>query len=170
VVLFVRNPDRNEESKRKNLFHVVSGTSGPRLLLTGITPGEGAAWRFPVTVGGEHIGAKEDSDVLFNDTLMPVGKVKADGTSIQGGYPAGGLPQAGLYDVTVRDRSTGMEDTLIDGFDFANKARRPGYGCAASEDTDGQSLSGDALFFAVMALAFLVSVRLGRRRKQEAPK
>lgn len=169
VVLFVRNSDRNEEAKRKNLFHVIPGVSGPRLLLTGMTPQKGTAIRFPVTIRGENIGVKADTAVLFNETLMSVVKVKADGTNVQAGYPAGGLPQAGLYDVTVRDRRTGMEDILIDGFEFTNKAQRPGCGCAPTEDTDAQSLSGDALFFAVMALAFMVSVRLGRRHRRDLP-
>jgi hypothetical protein len=97
---------------------------------------------------------------------MPALKVQADGSNVLVGYPAGGLPQAGLYDVTVRDRNTGQEDTLIDGFEFTNKASRPGCGCAPIENSEDHSLSGDAIFFAVMALVFMVSVKLGRSRRQ----
>jgi MYXO-CTERM domain-containing protein len=98
---------------------------------------------------------------------MPVLSVNASGTQIQVGFPAGGLPNTGRLDVTVRNVQRNLQDIRLGGFEYVNdppsrKVRAIARCGAAGEGPGGAG--GDALVVLATLLALAAAV-LGRRRR-----
>ena len=170
VVLFVRNPDRNKEASRSDLFNIVAGTGDSPLRVTSVSPAQAAKTDFPVTVNGENFSEEDGLAVYFDSTLMPVIEIDPDGTRVVVGYPAGGLSTPGLYDVKVTNATKGTEDILVEGFELLNPANLPkavGCGTAPESAKTGGPLA-DALLFLGMVAALFLAVRIGLRREKEA--
>jgi hypothetical protein len=156
-VLIVRNPATNEEASRSNLFYLIPGNTNAQPVISGVSPARGAQKDFPVRVLGANFAGRENVEVLFGRTLMPVIDVPADGKSIQIGFPMGGLPVAGALDVTVRNKDKAAESVLVNGFEYMNDAQRPRkdgfFGCGPGSGEKSSGGTGDALAMALMALA-----------------
>jgi hypothetical protein len=138
VVLLVRNPVTGEEVSRSNLFTIVTGSALRRPKISGVDPAKGSRDVFPVRVLGENFGRRENIQVKFGQTFMPVLDVAADGTSITVGFPAGGMPDPGKQDVMVRDTSKNLDDVLLQGFEYQNQAVKKKFfglfACAGGSD------------------------------------
>lgn len=164
ITLIVRNPDTGEEVSRSDLFSLSSNMNivGPKIL--SVDPSSGRKDDFPVTVVGENFFDTENMTVYFDDTLMPILDISADGTAISVGFPIGGLPQPGLVDVKVT--STGAnsgQDILIDGFEYVNPESREKvrfFGCSpATEASSG--FAGDLMVLVALLALLAVSGRRG---------
>jgi PKD repeat protein len=157
LVLIVRNPATNEEASRSNLFYLIPGNTNAQPVISGVSPARGAQKDFPVRVLGANFAGRENVEVLFGRTLMPVIDVPADGKSIQIGFPMGGLPVAGALDVTVRNKDKAAESVLVNGFEYVNDAQRPRkdgfFGCGPGSGEKSSGGTGDALAMALMSLA-----------------
>ena len=169
VVLIVRNPDTGEEATRSDLFSLTAGGVNQTPNISAVRPNKGDENAFPVEVVGTGFANRENVEVKFGRTRMPVLAVNGGGTSISVGFPASGLPDTGPLDVMVRNTAKGTEDILIGGFEYVNDAQRVKFhgwlGCAPSTVEAG-NLLGDALVV-FLALAGLV-VAMGRTRRKTA--
>lgn len=167
LVLIVRNTVTNEEASRSNLLRLKSGTTDVQPSISGVDPSQGDQNAFPVRVIGQNFSARENLEVLFGRTLMPVISVSADGKNIQVGFPMGGLPVTGDLDVTVRNKDKSTETVLVDGFNYVNNPVRPkaGFGCGAGSQADSASGGmSDALVLLLTAAALCWAVRRGVKK------
>ncbi len=166
LVLIVRNPDTGQEATRSDLFTLTAGTSDESPSIASVSPAKGDQNVFPVKVLGTGFADRDSVEVLFGRTLMPVLGVNAAGTSISVGFPASGLPDAGLLDVAVRNVEKGTQDILVDGFEYISDAQRAKFagwlGCAPQNAAAG-SLLGDALVALFMAVVLGLAARKARR-------
>ncbi len=164
VVLIVRNTETKEEAVRSDLFTLKSGTAEEKPEISGVTPGKGSKDMFPVTVEGTGFAAREEVQVLFGGTLMPVLAVNESGTSITVGFPTGGIPGSGALDVTVRNTAKSTEDILVAGFEYENAAIRPGkrvsfLGCSSETDAGRPGIVGDGLVLLFVLGALYIAAR-----------
>ncbi len=150
IIVIVRNPDTSQEASRADLFTLKpGGENAPEI--NSVSPPKGDKNVFPVVVNGKNFAGRGSVEVLFGRTLMPVVDVSADGTKITVGFPAGGLPGTGAMDVKVSNVNKGTEATLVDGFEYVNKAQSR-TGCAAGgADSGGGSPAGDVLLMILVA-------------------
>lgn len=165
IVLIVRNPDTGEEASRSDLFTVVSGGGSESPNVTSVTPDSAGSEDFPVTVLGTNLPPAEFAFVAFGQTRMPVLSAAAGGTSLSVGFPAGGLPDVGPLNVTVRDTRSGREDILLNGFTYNNDipASKGGlFSCAPEKESAG-GFWGDLAIVAGVAMALLAASRWRRR-------
>jgi hypothetical protein len=170
IVLIVRNPDTGQEASRMDLFTLGGGTTNERPVITSITPSKGTRADFPVIITGTNFPLITDIQVTFGSTLMPILGVNAAGTQIQVGFPAGGLPNTGRMDVTVRNAPLNLQDIRLGGFEYVNdpqstKTRRI-LGCGAGGESGGGT-AGDLAVLLGVSLALGVGA-LATRRKSKA--
>jgi PKD repeat protein len=167
VVLLVRNPVTGEEVSRADLFTVVTGSAMRRPKIFSVDPAKGSRDVFPARLLGENFGKRENMQVKFGQTFMPVLDVAADGTSITVGFPAGGMPNPGKMDVTVRDASKNMDDVLLEGFEYQNGAvKKKFFGLFACSGGGGGAAAGwtDLTVLIAAAGALFAARRRGAAR------
>ncbi|MEA3364167.1 MAG: CFI-box-CTERM domain-containing protein, partial [Candidatus Hydrogenedentes bacterium] len=116
IVLTVVNPTTGKQTSRADLFTLVSvppEANAPKI--SSVSPDTGTSEDFPVAVFGENF---EEPVVYFGQTYMPVASWTA--TRIDVSFPPGGLSQTGTLNVTVRNQTTELSATKLDGFIFRN--------------------------------------------------
>jgi hypothetical protein len=167
VVLLVRNPVTGQEVSRSDLFTIVTGSAMRRPKIFSVDPAKGSRDVFPARLLGENFGKRENMQVKFGQTFMPVLDVAADGTSITVGFPAGGMPNPGKMDVTVRDASKNMDDVLLEGFEYQNGAvKKKFFGLFACSGGGGGAAAGwtDLTVLIAAAGALFAARRRGAAR------
>ena len=165
VTLVVRNPVTGDEASRSDLFTLTSDVDvyGPKILR--VNPSRGRKADFPVIIEGENFFGAPALEVRFGETRMPIVDVAADGTAIQVGFPAGGMPKTGPLNVLVATGGkTGGEDIKMDAFEYVNPESRPKvrfFGCGPRQDAGGGYMGDLALVGAVIAALMAARRRRG---------
>ena len=116
IVLTVVNPATGKQTSRADLFTLVTvepEANAPKI--SSLSPDSGSSEDFPVAIFGENF---DDPVVYFGNTFMPVASWTS--TRIDVSFPGSGLPLTGTLDVTVRNQTTDLSTTKLDGFIYRN--------------------------------------------------
>lgn len=116
IVLTVVNPATGKQTSRADLFTLVSvppEANAPKI--SSLSPDSGSSEDFPVAIFGENFA---DPAVYFGNMLMPIASWTS--TRIDVSFPGNGLPLTGTLDVTVRNQTTDLSTTKLDGFIYRN--------------------------------------------------
>ncbi|HPO13326.1 MAG TPA: PKD domain-containing protein [Candidatus Hydrogenedentes bacterium] len=167
IVLIVRNPDTGEEGSRSGLFTLKPGSEqGPEII--SVSPSKGTKDIFPVTIIGKRFSDRANIDVIFENTLMPVLDVNAEGTRISVGFPFYGIPDVGVLDIKVRNADKGSEAILVGGFEYVNDPEPTKLlskiGCGPAPVQKSGGVFGDLALMGLVALALAAPLWQARRK------